>query len=97
MGGNIYDNIMLNFEKCRYILLIWCDIFKVFDKVWYKGLIFKFKNFWFSLYILFGLMNILVIDIVIVILNIVFWWYFCLWLLKILLYYLCILMKILKK
>lgn len=97
MGGNIYDNIMSNLEKCRYMLLIWCDISKAFDKVWHKGLIFKFKNLRLSSYILLGLMNILAIDNATVISNTAFWWYLCLRLLKILSHHLCTLMKISKK
>lgn len=41
---------MKSIDDGNYCCMIFCDFLKVFDRVWYKGLIYKFK-----LYGVFGL------------------------------------------
>ena len=40
----IYNTIISNLDKSKYVRFIFCDISKAFDKVWHKGLLFKLKS-----------------------------------------------------
>jgi hypothetical protein len=48
---DIYHNIISNIDRGRDVRFIFCDVSKAFDKVWYKGLIFKLKLTWIESYL----------------------------------------------
>ena len=41
---DIYHHICQSFDNKQYLCMVFCDISKAFDRVWYKGLLFKLKQ-----------------------------------------------------
>lgn len=45
---DIYNQICKAFDEKKSTCMVFCDIFKAFDRVWHKGLIFKLKQYGIS-------------------------------------------------
>ena len=41
---DIFHHICQSFDEKQYSCMVFCDISKAFDKVWHKGLLFKFRQ-----------------------------------------------------
>ena len=41
---DIFHHICQSFDEKQYSCMVFCDISKAFDKVWYKGLLFKLRQ-----------------------------------------------------
>lgn len=46
--AKIYNTIISNLDKGKYIRFIFCDISKAFDRVWHEGMIYKLKQYGIS-------------------------------------------------